>query len=352
MGQFLSLGGLFSTPAAVVQWGASEEHLLAFGVGTDHALWFAQLDGFTADDSGGVWSQWQSLGGVVTSAPCAVRSGESSVDVFASGAHGELLHWEFHNGVWNRWRLDPPTNEPAFAARVTGPAGDIGLHRNWESLGGIIITEPSATMFGELNDTTLVFGVGTDHALWVRGRENGVWRAWDSLGHTLASAPHAVTFQRETFAVFALGTDSAIWYTMGSTWHSLGGTFATAPCAISSDRHIQVFAVDSHHTLQRCQWDGQHWTHWESLGGIVMSAPTANCFPNTDLVHVFGIGTDSAVWRRRWVGDSWSDWHSLGGPFLSAPATVTRRPPDSIFETRDLVALRTDHALWHLEEED
>lgn len=350
MAQFLSLGGQFTTAPAVAPWGQFDQNLLAFGVGTDSALWFAQLSGFNVDDIGGTWSAWQSLGGVVTSAPCAVRSGESSVDVFASGLHGELLHWEFHDGTWNQWLPDRPTNNPGFAARAGG-LGEVGLHRNWESLGGIIITAPSATMFGEQSALTLVFGVGVDHALWVRARDNGVWRDWDSLGHTLASAPQAVTFQHETFAVFALGIDSAIWCTMGNGWQSLGGSFSTAPYAISTNHHIHVFAVDSQRALQHRRWDGHSWTDWESLGGIVMSAPTANCNARSDLVDVFGLGTDSAIWHRRWLGDSWTDWQSLASPFLFAPATIARTPEDVIFDIRDSVALRTDHTYRHLEQD-
>jgi hypothetical protein len=347
MGSFTSLGGMFTTAPAVVPWGQFDRFLFAFAVGRDQALWYAQLDGFTFEGATGTWSEWKSLGGVVTSAPHAVRSGESSVDVFAAGSRSELLHWQFRDGAWAQWRPEVGAAiDHVLMARVV----DTGIHRNWESLGGILVSAPSATMFGEGNAMTLVFGVGTDHALWVRARDNNGWRNWDSLGHRLASAPCAVTFQRETFAVFALGIDSAIWYTMGSSWHSLGGTFSTAPFAISTHRHIHVFAADAHRALRHRQWDGNSWTDWESLGGILMSAPTANAIEG--LIHVFGVGTDSGIWRRRWLGDAWTDWHFMGGLYLSPPATISRTPQEETFATRDLVALGTDHALWHLEEED
>ncbi len=147
-----SIGGLFTSPPEIVSWGPSEINLFAFAVGTDQALWYAQLDGFTVAGNN-AWSGWQSLGGVVMSRPRAVRSGELSVDVFAVGAHSELLHWQFRNGAWTSWPIVGAVGGTVtMASRVVPPT----LHRNWESLGGIVISPPHAVMFGELNDTILV----------------------------------------------------------------------------------------------------------------------------------------------------------------------------------------------------
>jgi hypothetical protein len=351
MGSFKSVGGEFNSQPEIVACGANDQFLFAFAVGTDQALWFATLDGFTFEGAQGTWSGWQSLGGVVMSPPRAVRSGESSVDVFAVGARSELLHWEFRNNAWTEWPIKIVNRDQAIA-----PEQHIIIpqrYQNWESLGGILMSPPHAVMFGELNDITTVWAVGTDRALWTRAREgvNGPWRPWDTLGHVLSSPPHAVTFQGATSAVFALGIDSAIWYTMGADWKSLGGTFSSAPYAVATHKHIHVFAADAQSALQHRTWDGSAWSNWESLGGILMASPTANGFDHNDLIHVFGVGTDSAVWRRRWLGDSWTDWHSLGGLVTFAPATVTRLP-DPAFPTRDLVVLGTDHAVWHMEEDD
>jgi hypothetical protein len=349
MSHFRSLGGVFTSPPAVVPWGNVDRFLFVFAVGTDQALWYTQLDGLTSDEGDGTWSEWRSLGGVVTSPPHAVRSAESWVDVFAVGAYSELLHWQFRDGAWTNWPVDPTnTGEVAF---TPGPVLG-GFERNWESLGGVLVSPPHAVMLGEANDILGVLVRGSDHALWIRSSVEGAWRDWDTLGHTLRSPPHPVTWRRQTLAVFAVGTDSAIWYTMGSDWHSLGGRFASAPYAVATRNHIHVFAADEDSALRHCSWDGSTWTGWESLGGTLMSRPTANGFDAGELVHVFALGTDSAIWRRRWLGDSWSDWHSLGGPFISPPSTITRIPFDAILETRDLAALRTDHAVWHMEEGD
>jgi hypothetical protein len=213
---------VFTSPPEIVSWGPNQINLFAFAVGTDQALWYAQLDGFAVGGNTDAWSEWRSLGGVVVSPPRAVRSGESSVEVFAVGVHSELLHWQFHNGAWTSWPIiHLPTDGTLSTASHVAPKP----HRNWESLGGILTSPPHAVMFGELNDMVLVFARGTDHALWTRAFANGSWRDWDTLGHRLSSPPHAVTWRRETFAVFALGTDSAIWSRWAATGTHLAARF-------------------------------------------------------------------------------------------------------------------------------
>ena len=342
MGFFQSI---FISQPEIVSWGQNDIHLFAFAVGTDQALWYAQLDGFAVGGNTNSWSEWRSLGGVVMSPPRAVRSAELSVEVFAVGAHSELLHWQFRNGIWISWPIiHPPVDETVSTApHFVAPKPQ----QNWESLGGILTSPPHAVIFGELNDSILVFARGTDHALWTRAFFNGSWRDWDTLGHRLSSPPHAVTWRRETFAVFALGTDSAIWYTIGSDWHSLGGPFSSAPYAVATSNHIHVFAADTQRALKHRSWNGNSWSSWEALGGILMSPPTANSFQNGELLNVYAVGTDSAIWRRRRVATSWSDWDSLGGPVISPPSTVARLPDNT--PTRDLIALNTDHTVRHLE---
>jgi hypothetical protein len=204
------------------------------------------------------------------SPPHAVQSGVSSVDVFAVGSHSELLHWQFRIGAWTSWPIGNLGRVVPTARHVVPPT----LDRNWESLGGILVTPPRAVMFGELNDIILAFALGTDHALWIKEFYKGSWREWATYyGHTLNSPPHAVRWQSERYAVFALGTDSAVWYTMGDSWQSLGGAFSSAPYAVTTSNHIHVFAADMQSALKHCSWNGNSWSDWESLGGILMSPP-------------------------------------------------------------------------------
>lgn len=251
---FRPIGGVFTSPPDIVAWGPGQTNLFPFAVGTDQALWYSELHGFFGDTN--PWSEWQSLGGVVLSRPRAVSKGESVVDVFAAGAGSELLRWRFVNGAWT----------------------------SSESLGGNIVSPPDAVLFGDLPpslDTIPVFALGTDHALWAW---NG---SWATLGHRLRSPPHAVRWQGD-FAVFALGIDSAVWYTMGGDWHSLGGRFRSAPYAVSTSTRIHVFAADTQSELQHRSWDGNSWTGWESLGGSSCLPPQpAASRPMSRLKSVF-----------------------------------------------------------------
>ncbi len=362
-------GGVFSSGPELAPWGPSDQFLFAFAVGTDQALWYASLDGFTSDvDTPATWSGWRSLGGVVMSPPRAVRSGESSVEVFAAGANSELLHWQFRNGNWVNHppvledaasaaragglspAVDTPVSEAPASVALAGHVSPPVYTRYWESLGGVITSPPHAVIFGELDDEILVFARGTDQALWNRALVNGSWREWTSLGHILASPPHAVVAAKETLAVFALGTDSAIWYTMGGEWHSLGGTFSSAPHAVADGRNIHLFAADATSALAWSKWDGNAWNSWQSLGGILMSSPIADC-PLHGLPYVFTLGTDSGVWRKRSAGGSeWFDWESLGTGLLSLPATTVRAPND-LLQFRALAALGPDHQVWFQEDD-
>jgi hypothetical protein len=336
-------GGIFSLGPELAPWGANDQSMFAFAVGTDQALWYTQLNGYVADTCPpATWSGWQSLGGVVMCAPRAVRSGEPSVDVFAAGANSDLLHWQFLNGSWVEHL---PIVQQDVTPALSPPPGE--YVRYWESLGGVLTSPPSAVMYGDSYEKMLVFVRGWDHALWSRTFVNGSWNDWVSSGHTLASAPHAIVVGGETLVVFVLGSDSAIWYMMGSEWHSLGGTFTSAPYPVTDGKRIFVFANDTDRAVRWRMWDGSHWNDWQSLGGTFMSPPIANC-PIEDLPYVYALGIDSGIWRKRWAGQTWFDWELLGTGLLSLPATTTRFTGPFF---RELAGLGPDHQVWFQEDD-
>jgi hypothetical protein len=79
----------------------------------------------------------------------------------------------------------------------------------WESLGGVITSDPSVSSWnsGRLD----VFARGTDNALWHKWYQNG-WSNWESLGGVLTSAPGAVSWSNGRIDVFVRGTDNALWH--------------------------------------------------------------------------------------------------------------------------------------------
>jgi len=81
-----SLGGILTSSPAASSWAAGR--LDVFACGTDSALWHKWYD------SG--WSDWESLGGTLISAPAAVSWGPDRIDCFGMGIDSALLHkwWE------------------------------------------------------------------------------------------------------------------------------------------------------------------------------------------------------------------------------------------------------------------
>lgn len=50
-----------------------------------------------------MWSSWEDLGGIITSAPSASSRAANRLDVFARGESNHLL-WKIWNGVsWSTW---------------------------------------------------------------------------------------------------------------------------------------------------------------------------------------------------------------------------------------------------------
>jgi hypothetical protein len=87
---------------------------------------------------------------------------------------------------------------------------DVNL-RQWETLGGGLTSDPSAT----LNEPggLVVFARGTDNAIWHTWQDqiNGNWHPWESLGGDWTSGPGAALYGDGRLNVFARGTDNAIW---------------------------------------------------------------------------------------------------------------------------------------------
>lgn len=217
------------------------------------------------------WLGWESLGGVVTSAPAVCSWSSGRLDVFARGTDSALWHRWYDNG-WS----------------------------GWESLGGVITSAPTAVSWasGRID----VFARGGDSALWHKWYDGG-WSGWESLGGLLSSGPGAVSWSAGRIDVFATGTDSALWhkwYQGGwSGWESLGGRLTSTPTVSSwAPGRLDVFATGSDSAMWH-KWYQGGWSGWESLGGFLTSAPTAVSWgPNR--IDCFVTGGDSAVWHKWW----------------------------------------------------
>ena len=144
---------------------------------------------------------------------------------------------------------------------------------SWESLGGIITSEPAVVSWG--SNRLDVFARGTDGAVWHRWWDGRQWGGWESLGGEIPAGSNicAVSWGSNRIDLFVQGMDGALWH----KW-----------------------------------WDGSQWGGWESLGGQLTSDPSTISLRANHL-DVFVRGTDGAVWHRWWDGNKWRDWGSLGG---------------------------------------
>jgi hypothetical protein len=244
-------GGITGNPSAVEN---SDGRLEAFVCGPGAALWHIwQIT------PGGHWSEWNLLGGVVTSDPVAIDNA-GRLEVFASGAGNALYHmWQTvaAGGPWSAWTWlgNPPGG---------GITGDPAVASNFD---------------GRLE----VFAVGSNGALWhiwQTAPSDGPWFVWTSLGTPpgggITGNPSAVDNSGRLEA-FVCGPGAALWHIWQTTpggawseWNWLGGVLTSDPVATDNvDGRLEVFASGPgnalYHIWQTEPADGP-WLAWESLG--------------------------------------------------------------------------------------
>jgi hypothetical protein len=80
------------------------------------------------------------------------------------------------------------------------------------------------------------------------------------------------------------------------------------------------------HNMADRQYD--HWTDWQWLDvptvGVTLDPPSVVAQENGRL-DLFVRGQDNALWHRTFDGNRWSNWESLGGVLTSGPAAVVIR---------------------------
>ena len=154
----IALGGrLIGGPAAVVVPAGvlSPGAVLAvFGRGTNNALWWRHQ---TASG----WSSWQSLGGILTSAPGAAADMTDqfgALNVFVRGTNGVIWYRVFGSGKWGPWTslggavmagTGPGAGDGLFAIanpdRHVSVFGRIGMNNGYTDFGGLTTATPGIT---------------------------------------------------------------------------------------------------------------------------------------------------------------------------------------------------------------
>jgi hypothetical protein len=230
-----SLGGVLTSSPAVASSGTNR--IDVFVRGTDGALWQR-----TTTNGGATWTAWTSLGGQLPAGtgPGACSWGSGRLDVFVQGTNGALYHKG--SGAWSNWENlgGKLTSSPAVASSGTNRIdvfvrGTDGAPyqrswtgtrwSSWAALDGLIAqgTGPAACSWG--SGRLDVFVQGTNGALYHKG--SGAWSNWENLGGKLTSSPAAAAASSTSrIDVFVRGTDYSLWqktYNNGwSGWISLG----------------------------------------------------------------------------------------------------------------------------------
>jgi hypothetical protein len=226
-GQLIGAPALAVVPSGVLSTGQA---LAVFGRGTDNALWWRHQ---TATG----WTGWQSLGGVITSKPGAVVGGSiqlGQLNVFAAGTGGGLWYRVWGSSGWQSWTAlgdehvlpgTGPAGSPSGEFVTAGANqhvwlfGRTGTENGIIDFGGVTTTNPG---IAAVPPYLAIFARGTDGALWYRlsTRPIGATGGWASLGGRLTSGVTATTVPGGKTYVFGLGTDNAIWMRMG-VWPTL-----------------------------------------------------------------------------------------------------------------------------------
>ncbi|MEL7598087.1 MAG: sialidase, partial [Clostridiaceae bacterium] len=128
------------------------------------------------------WSQWEDLGGVLTSTPGVSSWAPNRLDTFVRGTDNALYH-KWWNG--SRWS-------------------------DWERLGGTLTSAPAAVSWG--NNRIDVFARGTNNAMWHIFWNGSRWSNWEDLGGVLTSAPGVSSWAPNRLDTFVRGTDNALYH--------------------------------------------------------------------------------------------------------------------------------------------
>jgi hypothetical protein len=235
-------------------------------------------------------------------------------------------------------------NQPdVFDASPTGPSVEERAYQgsSWSALwnlgGGTYDGVATAT---DTAGTTAVFIRGLNNGVYERVRQGGGWTGWTALGGATVQTPAAAALPGGGFAEAVIGTDEAVWVHTGG-WTRLGGAAIGAPAIASlggSDLLVAVTGTDRRVWTDR--YVGGRWSGWLPLSGSSRFGPTLAGTPAGADLYV--TGSDGALWATSTArSGSWVGWHSLGGHLMSPPSAYT----DGNGHT-GVVAYGIDARLW------
>lgn len=190
------------------------------------------------------------------------------------------------------------------------------------TVGGRIVGGPSAMNVGS-TPTVLVFGQGTDGALWMTScTAKRCTGKWTSLGGQITSKPGTVDANGSDYSIYARGTDGAVWArdhtaTSWGPWHTMGGKLlaGTSPSAafrpgIREGTFVLVVGTDRVLYLAHAGVPG-----FKRVGGETIASPA---LVNTTVALVgFVRGMDDVAYYHRFMPSS-PGWHLIDTTHISS----------------------------------
>ena len=261
------------TPAALPAWSPGRDvspsgvsavalgaRVVVFVRGSDGRIWWSSQAA-----AGGAFSGFHAIAGAVSSAPSAVSTNGTSIDLFARNAKGQLVH-----------------------SRSSGPG-----YTAWSVVGGSLTSAPSAVSLAAGRIDVVARTTGD---VLSRARFDGTrWVPWKSLGGTLSGAPAASADRAAgTIRVVVRGSTGVLYDAVltatGTSrgYRSLGRASWSAPGMTQGAGALLVSRNDTTPAVVR----GAFAT---AVGGALSGAPAAVSRSGSSWV-LLGRGTDGALW--------------------------------------------------------
>ncbi|KAF2813887.1 fucose-specific lectin [Mytilinidion resinicola] len=239
---WVSLGGVFTSPPAIVSWGPNR--LDVFAIGSDGAMWRKAWGG--NNPTGWDVEDWYSLGGKFSTPPAVAARMPRRLDVVALGTDNQLYHISWQEN-WS----------------------------NWEPLGGPFRGTPTIVSWGK--DRLDIFVLGTDYVVWHKAWTGNAWSDWESPGGDMKweSEPVAVVSDLNRIELVALNqTDDQMYHKtlVASEWGEWGGIFNGVLTAVSLEsKGLDIFGIGTDNAMWHHTWSDGQWATtytWDQLGGV------------------------------------------------------------------------------------
>jgi hypothetical protein len=240
------LGGDFISAPAALAWndGQDSNRIDVFAVSAaDRSMWQRTW-------KGNAWAgDWQSIGGIFTSAATVVSWGPGRFDIFARGGDFTLRHRAYENGAWVS---------------------------DWENLGGSLASQPVAVSRGP-NQVDVVSVDHADGALTHRWWDGSIWSEWESASVPdkpkvgFVTTPSVTASGADRLDVATIGNDGVLyhfWWQAGAFHNplALGNEIQTSPTITRlPSGALLLLGGGGNDSLRQLSFDGTHWSSPNAL---------------------------------------------------------------------------------------